>query len=147
MKVILLKDVNKVGKSGTTVEVSDGYARNFLIAKGLALEATAGRLAEVKRKESEDKAKEQKMKEEAEAARHLIQGKVVRVKGSAGENGKLFGSITSAQIAEALNAQYGVTIDKRDVKLAEAVKQAGEFPFEIQLFRGITAKMVLAVEV
>jgi large subunit ribosomal protein L9 len=147
MKVILTKDVNKVGKAGSMVDVADGYARNYLIARGLALEATAGRLAEVKRKETEDSAREKKLREAAEAARQVIQHKAVHVRASAGENGRLFGSITSSQVAEAIKRQYDVEVDKRDIKLSDPIKQAGAFPFTVQLFRGISVEMTLSVEV
>jgi large subunit ribosomal protein L9 len=147
MKIILTKDVNKLGKSGDKIEVSDGYARNFLIARGLALEATSGLIAEIDSRKASEKAKETKLKKEAEETKKLIQGKVISVRVNAGESGKLFGSVTSVQVAEALMASYKLNIDKRDIKLPETVKHAGEFPITIHLYREIDALMTLLVEV
>ncbi|MDR2529389.1 MAG: 50S ribosomal protein L9 [Synergistaceae bacterium] len=147
MQVILKKDVSKVGKVGQLLEVSDGYARNFLFPQGLAEEATAGRIADVKARQQSQKAKEEKERQTSEETRKLLQGKVVRVFASAGENGKLFGSVTAAQVAEALEAQYGVKIDKRSVKLAESVKQSGSYPISIRLYAGVQADVTLSVEI
>ncbi|MCL1876013.1 MAG: 50S ribosomal protein L9 [Synergistaceae bacterium] len=147
MKVVLTKDVSKLGKTGDKIEVADGYARNFLIARGLALEATSGIIAEVDSRKASEKAKETKLKKEAEEIKKQIQDKVINVRVNAGEKGKLFGSVTNAQVAEALNASYKLTIDKHDIKLPEAIKQAGEFPVTIHLYREVDAKMTLLVEV
>jgi len=147
MKVILLKDVNKLGKSGDKIEVADGYARNYLIARGLALEATSGLIAEVDSRKASEKAKETKQKKEAEEIKKQIQGKLVSIRVNAGESGKLFGSVTSAQVADALKTLHKVDIDKRSIKLPEAIKHAGEYPVTIHLYREIDANMTLLVEV
>ena len=147
MKVILIKDVNKVGKSGDKIEVADGYARNYLIARGLALEATSGLVAEVDSRKASEKAKENKLKKEAEEIKKQIHDRSVSIQVNAGETGKLFGSVTNAQVAEALNASYKLNIDKHDIKLPEAVKQAGEFPIVVHLYREVDALMTLIVEV
>lgn len=147
MKVVLIKDVNKIGKAGDSLEVADGYARNFLIARGLAREATSGIIAEVEGRKANEKAKEAKLKAEAEKIKKDIDGKLVKVRAHAGENGKMFGSVTNAQVAEALKESFKFDIDKRDIKLPESVKQAGEFPFSVHLFKGVEAKMTLCVEV
>jgi large subunit ribosomal protein L9 len=147
MKVILIKDVSKLGKSGDKIDVADGYARNYLIAKGLALEATSGLIAEVDSRKASEKAKENKSRKEAEEIKKQIQDKFVSIHVVAGEKGKLFGSVTSTQIAEALKASYKLNIDKRDIKLPEAIKQAGEFPITIHLFFFFFALMTLLVEV
>jgi len=147
MKVILVKDVNKLGKSGDKIEVADGYARNYLIARGLALEATSGLIAEVDSRKASEKAREVKLKKEAEVIKKQIQGKTVSIHVNAGEKGKLFGSVTSAQIAEALKNSFKLDIDKRGIKLPEAVKQAGEYPVAIHLYREVDAQMTLLVEV
>jgi len=146
MKVILVKDVSKLGKSGDKIEVADGYARNYLIARGLAKEATSGLIAEVDSRKASEKAKEDKLKKEAEEIKKQIQSKTVNIHVNAGEKGKLFGSVTSAQVAEALNASYKLNIDKRGVKLPEVIKQAGEFPITIHLYREVDALMTLLVE-
>ena len=146
MQVILKKDVNKIGKAGELLEVSDGYARNFLIPRGLADEATEGRIADLNARQQSRKAKEDKEKQAAEESKKLLQGKVIRVAASAGESGKLFGSVTTAQIAEALSAQYAIKADKRDIKLAEPVKQPGSHPVSIRLHSGVQADMTLVVD-
>ena len=147
MQVILKKDVNKVGKAGQLLEVSDGYARNFLFPRGLAEEATAGRIADLNARQQSQKTREDKAKHSAEEGKKLLQDKVVRVTASAGESGKLFGSVTAAQIVEALEAQYTIKVDKRDIKLAEAVKQPGNHAFSVRLHTGVQADMTLKVEI
>ena len=147
MQVILKKDVNKIGKAGQLLEVSDGYARNFLFPRGLAEEATAGRIADLNARQQSRKAREDKEKQAAEEDKKLLQGKVVRVTASAGESGKLFGSITTTQVAEALEAQYMIKVDKRDVKLAESVKQPGNHAMSVRLYSGVQADMTLTVEI
>ena len=148
MKVILMKDVVKLGRAGELVDVSDGHARNYLIPRGLAVEATAGKLSEWKAEQARKKAKDEKSRAEALELQKKLQGKAVSVEGRAGENGKLFGSITAAQIAEALEAQHGLKgIDKRDIKIDEAVKQAGNYQFSVKLYTGVAADMVLTVTV
>ena len=147
MQVILKKDVNKVGKAGQLLEVSDGYARNFLFPRNLAEEATAGKIADLNARQQSRKVREDKEKQAAEEHRKLLQDKVVRVAASAGESGKLFGSVTTTQIAEALEAQYVIKVDKRDIKLTEPVKQPGSHSISIRLHAGIQAEMTLVVEV
>ena len=148
MKVILKSDVNKLGKAGALIEVSDGYARNFLFPKGLAVEATPAKMAEWKAEQARQKARDEKNRQEALELQKKLQGKAITIEGKAGENGKLFGSITAAQIAEALEAQHGLAgFDKRDVKLDETVKTAGNFKFAVKLYPGIQADMTLTVTV
>ena len=105
MKVILKSDVNKLGKSGALTEVSDGYARNFLLPKGLAIEATPAKLNEWKNEQAKLKAKDEKLRAEALELKKNLQDKIIKVEAKSGENGKLFGSITSAQVAEELIKQ------------------------------------------
>lgn len=146
MKVILKSDVNKLGKTGALLEVSDGYARNFLLPKNLAIEATPGKITEWKAEQARLKAKDEKKHAEALELEKKLQGKAVRISGKAGENGKLFGSITASQIAEALEAQHGLKdFDKRDIKLDETVKQPGQFKFALKLYPGVNAEMTLIV--
>lgn len=148
MKVILKSDVNKLGKAGSLLDVSDGHARNFLIPKGLAVEATPGKLAEWKAEQARMKAKDEKLHQEAIEIQKKLQGRAVTIEGRAGENGKLFGSITPAQIAEALESQHGLKdFDKRDIKLDETVKQPGSFKFSVKLYPGVQADMTLTVTV
>lgn len=146
MKVILKKDVSKIGSKGELLEVSDGYGRNYLIARGLAEEATEGKLRELEEKKKTQKVKEDKKLALAQESKKKLGGKTVVIKVNAGESGKLFGSVTTAQVAEAIAAQYGVAADKKDVKLDEAVKQAGSFPVKVKLYTGVEAEMTLKVE-
>ena len=146
MKVILKQDVAKVSKKGDLVEVSDGYGRNFLVGRGLGEEATPGRLREYQEFQKTQKARDDKRQKSAEEMKKKLGGKLVSVKVSAGEGGKLFGSVTSAQVAEALSAQFGAGIDKKDIKLDESIKQAGSYAFRIKLYPGVEAEMTLKVE-
>lgn len=148
MKVILKSDVNKLGKAGALLEVSDGYARNFLLPKNLAIEATPAKMNEWKNEQARLKAKDAKDHAEALELQKKLQGKAVNITGKAGDNGKLFGSITGAQIAEALESQHGVkNFDKRNVKLEETVKNPGNFKFALKLYPGVQADMTLIVTV
>jgi large subunit ribosomal protein L9 len=144
MKVILLQDVNKVGAKGELVEVSDGYARNFLIKRGLADEGTPGRVREWEEAQKSKRARDARMEREAEEAKKKIGGKRVTVAVNAGGEGKLFGSGTAAQIASALSSQLGVDVDKRGIKL-EPPKQTGSYPFKIKLYQGVEAELTLEV--
>jgi large subunit ribosomal protein L9 len=125
MKVILEKDVKGTGKKGEIVEVSDGYARNFLLPRGLASEATTSNVNAANLKQQ---SLAHKKKLEAQAAKELaatLEGKKVIVKAKTGENGKLFGSITSNEIAVALEAQHGMKLDKKKIVLDGAIKTVG----------------------
>lgn len=146
MKVILKQDVNKIGRKGDLLEVSDGYGRNYLIARGLAEEATAGKLRELEEKKKYQKVKEDKKLSAALEAKKKLGGKTVVMKVNAGEGGRLFGSVTAAQVAEAAAAQYGASVDKKDVRLEDAVRQAGSYPVKIKLHAGLEAEMTLKVE-
>ena len=148
MKVILKSDISKLGKAGSLIDVSDGHARNFLIPKGLAVEATAGKLAEWKAEQARLKAKDDKNRQEALALQAKLQGQAVSIEGRAGDNGKLFGSVTPAQIADALEAQHGLKgIDKRSIKLDDPVKAAGSYKFVLKLYPSVQAEMTLVVTV
>lgn len=146
MKVILKQDVNKIGRKGELLEVADGYGRNFLIARGLAEEATAGKIREAQELEKTQKLKDDKRIKLAEETKKKIGGKVIKIKVNAGDGGKLFGSVTSAQVADAVSSQFGVTVDKKDLKLDESIKQAGDYPFKVRLCTGIEAELTLKVE-
>lgn len=145
MKVILKADVKGLGKKGDIVNASDGYARNFLFPKGVAAEATEGNL----RAQEAFKAKEAKKKaEEAENARELakkISSLSIELSVKTGENGKLFGSITSKDIAEELKKQHGIDIDKKKFVLDEAIKTAGQYSIEVKVYPEITAKLKVTI--
>lgn len=148
MRVILTADVSKLGKAGSLIDVSDGHARNFLIPKGLAVEATSGKIAEWKTQQARLKAKDEKNRQQALELQAKLQGKSVSIEGRAGDNGKLFGSITPAQIAEALETQHGLKdFDKRSIKLEDTVKSAGSYKFSLKLYPNVQADMILVVTV
>ena len=144
MKVILLKDVKGSGKAGDIIEVSDGYARNCLIKKGLAEEATAVKINSLNiKKNAENFHKQEEIKAlRLEASK--LRGKTVNVSIKCGENGKMFGSVSSAHVAAAL-AELGYDIDKKKIKM-DAVKTLGAFPAEIRLMENVTAKITYVVE-
>ena len=146
MKVILKQDVTKLGKKGDLVEVSDGYARNFLFPRDLAEEGTAGKVRNWENQEDTKKAKAEKAEQLAREIGRRLQGKRVSVKASAGDAGKLFGSVTSAQVAEAINAQLGAKVDKKDIKLPEALRAVGVYPVTIRLHAGVETALTVSVE-
>ena len=145
MKVILKQDVNKIGKAGEILEVSDGYGRNYLIARGLAEEGTAGKIRENEEFKKTQKVKDDKKLKLAEEAKKKISGKVVSIKVNAGEGGKLFGSITAKQVAEEIKKQYNIDVDKRKVVLDCDIKEFGTYHAEVKLFTGVSAKIDVQV--
>ncbi|MDR1873715.1 MAG: 50S ribosomal protein L9 [Synergistaceae bacterium] len=147
MQVILKRDVNKIGSAGDLLEVSDGYARNFLLPRGLAEEATTGKIADMKTRQQNRKAKEEKEKLASEEVKKKLQDRLIRVEAIGGENGKLFGSVTAAQIAEAIEAQFGIRIDKKNIRLPDPVRQPGNHALSIRLHAGVQAGMILSVEI
>ena len=146
MKVILKEDVRKLGKKNAVVEVSDGYARNFLFPRGLAVEGTAQNVNILRDKTAAAERRDLKLTAEAEAVKAKIAGKVIKMSVGAGEGGRLFGSVTAAQVAEALEAQYGVKLDKKNVKIDGAVKALGAYPLTLKLYAGVECALTLSVE-
>ncbi len=145
MKVILLEDVKNVGKKQEIVNVSDGYARNFLFPKRLAMEATPGAAKEVERKQAAQRARETERRLAAEKKAGSLRGKVINVVAKCGAQGRLYGSVTGAEIAEALKNQHGVEIDKRKIDLAEPIRTVGETEVVVKLYPEISAKMTVRV--
>lgn len=146
MQIILLKDVKGIGKAGAVAKVSDGYARNMLLPKGLAKEATDGNLKELERQNAENEAKRQADLAEAREIAKKIEAATVTLKTKSGEGGKLFGSITSQDIADALKAQMSIEIDKRKFVLNNPIKHVGQFTVEVKLYPEVTAKCSVHVE-
>lgn len=144
MKVILKQDVKGLGKKGQLVNASDGYARNFLFPKGLAAEANAQAMSELKNKEDAEKYRIKTETEAAKAAAARISGKTIKISAKAGQNGKLFGSVTSKEIAEKVKAEFGIECDKRKI-IVDDIKQFGSFEFEVKLYQGISAKLYVLV--
>ena len=144
MKVILKADVKSLGKKGELVNTSDGYARNFLFPKGLAVEANASAMNDFKNKE---KAKQFHKAEEIKAAnavKEQIDGKTVKLNAKAGANGKLFGSVTSKDVAEKLNKEFSLDIDKRKIAMQD-IKAFGTFQAEVKIYQGISANIFVHV--
>ena len=146
MKVILLCDVSKLGKKGDLVEVAEGYGRNFLLPRKMAEEATREKLQEWRQRQQSKENRARKEEEEARSNRAKLQGKQVALKASAGEKGKLFGSVTAAQVAEQIKGRFGIAVDKKDIRLQGSIKELGSFPFSIRLYPGVEAEMTILVE-
>lgn len=145
MKVILNQDVKGTGKKGDLVNVSDGYARNFLFPRKLAVEANAQAMNEKNAKESAAAFRLAEEKAAAEAKKAKIHGKTLRIVGKAGQSGKLFGSITPKEIVEVLKNQYGLDIDKKKITLKSEIKTFGTFSCDVKLYTGIVAEMNIEV--
>ncbi|PYN85864.1 MAG: 50S ribosomal protein L9 [Candidatus Rokuibacteriota bacterium] len=140
MKVILLDDVTKVGQRGEVRDVSDGYARNFLIPKKLALSATAGNLKNLEHIKKQQDAKADRLKADAEALRAKIEALVYEQRRQASEEGKLFGSVTSQDVADFLGTR-GIPIERRRITLEEPIKALGEHVVSMRLHQDVTAQL------
>lgn len=144
MKVVLLADVKGKGKKGELCQVSDGYARNFLFPRKLAVEADAAAMSELK---SREESREHHKAEEIAAAKQLaekLNGKTVVIKAKAGSAGKLFGSVTSKEIAAEIKKVFGVEIDRKKMQVAD-IKNFGDYTAEIKLYTGISASITVTV--
>jgi len=146
MKVILLKDIKGTGKKDQILEVSDGFGRNYLLPRKLAVEATSEALNSIEKSKAAAKHREDVKKNDAETAARDLKGKTVTVKVRAGENGRLYGSITTQEIADALKAQHGVELDKRKIELDEKVTSVGQTTITLKMYAGVSTKMNLVIE-
>ncbi|MBE6019446.1 MAG: 50S ribosomal protein L9 [Clostridiales bacterium] len=146
MEVILKQDVKGTGKAGDIVKVSDGYARNKLIPGGLAVEATPANKKAIEREKARAAEKYAQEKAAAEDFARRLSDKMVVVKTKVGENGRLFGSITSMDIANAIKEQTGEEVDKRKIVLSKPIKETGVETIEIKLFQDVSAKVVIKIE-
>lgn len=144
MKVILKQDVKGLGKKGELVNTSDGYARNFLFPRKLAAEANAQEMSELKNKQQAEKYRIDTETAAAKAAAAKISGKTIKITAKAGANGKLFGSVTSKEIAEKVKQEFGIEADKRKI-IVDDIKQFGTYEFEVKLYTGISAKLFVMV--
>ena len=143
MKVILLQDVKKMGKKGDVIEASDGYARNYLFPRKLAEEATANALHELHVLNAKKENERKKKLAELEAAQKLaaeLKGKEVTINAKAGDNGRLFGAITNKDVAEAINSEFNLSIDKKKV-VVNTIKVAGTYEVEVKLYPEVSTKM------
>ncbi len=144
MDVILNADVKGLGKKGELVKTSDGYARNFLFPRNLAVEANAQAMTELKNREQSKQHKIDVATQQAKEAAEKLEGKTIKLTAKAGKNGKLFGSVTSKEIAEKIKAQFSIDIDKRKVSV-EDIKNFGTYTAEVKLYTGISAKVFVQV--
>ena len=145
MKVVLLKDVKNIGKRDEILNVSDGYARNFLFPQKLAVEAKPGTLKEIEKKRAAQDARDAEALAEARAKADALKGKVVELKIKCGSQGRLYGSVTAAEVAEALEKQYGYAADKRKIDLGDPIREVGDREITIRMHPGVTATMTLRV--
>lgn len=145
MKVILNADVKALGKKGELVTVSDGYARNFLFPKQLAKEANAQAMNELKNAENAKNFKIETQKADANKAKAALEGKVIKMTTKAGQNGKLFGSVTAKEISSEIKRQKGIDVDKRKITIDNEIKTFGTYNAEVKLYSGITATIKIQV--
>ena len=146
MQVILLKDVKGLGKAGEVAKASDGYARNKLIPQGLVMEATPQNLKVLERKKAEIEAQRAMDKAVAEDIKKKIEAITVNIKTKAGDNGKLFGAITAKDIADVLEKDYKIVLDKKKIDMSAPIKQTGLTTVDLKLFQGIAAKCKVNVD-
>ena len=145
MKVILKADIKGVGKKDQIINASDGYARNFLFPKNLAVEANVENMGKLKAKQDSNAFKKSQEKEEAMNIAEKLSKIILKIKVKAGENGKIFGGVSTKEIAENLEKQYQIKVDKKKIVLDEAIKNLGMFDVEIKLFEGVVGKVKVNV--
>ena len=146
MKVILKQDIKGKGKRGQMIEVSDGYARNYMLPRKLAVEATADNVNTMRMTDKANQERRQKEREEAFAFSNRMKDMVVVVRAKGGGAGRLFGSITTQEIADAIKTQEGIDIDKRKIVLDGQIKTTGDYKVKVKLGYEITAELKLRVE-
>lgn len=145
MKVILKADIKGVGKKGEVINASDGYVRNFLFPKELAVEANNENMLELKAKQNAVKYQKDQEKEKAIQTAEKLSNIILKIKVQSGENGKIFGGVSSKDIAQELEKQYNITIDKKKIDLKETIKTLGMKTIEIKLFEGVIGKVKIDV--
>lgn len=145
MKVVLKQDVRNLGKKGELVETSDGYARNFLFPRNLAAEADNKAMNELKNAESSKQFKIDTQIKQATASKNKLEGQVFKMTAKAGSNGRLFGSVTSKEIAQEIKKQYAISVDKRKVTLDTDIKAFGTYNATVKLYNGIVANIKVQV--
>ena len=145
MKVILIENIKGVGKKDEIINASDGYARNYLFPKKLAVEATKENLGKLESKNEANKFKKQNEKNDAIEVANKLKELVLTIKVKAGENGKIFGGVTSKEISENLKEQYKIEIDKKKIEVKETIKNIGRFTINIKLYEGVNAKLTVNI--
>ncbi len=146
MKVILLQDIKNVGRKDEIINANDGYARNFLFPKNLAIEATKDNLLKLQAKKDSQKHKKNLEIEEFKKQADKIKGITLEIKVKAGSNGKIFGGVTSKEISEELKKQYKMEIDKKKINLKETIKNIGRFSVDIKFGEGISSKLTIEIK-
>jgi large subunit ribosomal protein L9 len=144
MKVILKEDIKKIGKMGQIVDVADGFARNYLVPKGLAIEANTKNIRSIEHEKKMVHEKARKLKDSAQDLSSKISAMTITIKAKAGEEGKLFGSVTTMDIAEALHNE-GIEIDKKKISLEEPIKRLGSYPVNIKLHPDVSLQLNIQV--
>ncbi|MFD3155375.1 50S ribosomal protein L9 [Haloimpatiens sp. FM7330] len=144
MKVILLKDVKGLGKKGEVANASDGYARNYLFPRNLAQEATQGNIKQLNQKKAAERKKKLQETEKAQKLASELKGKEVKIFTKCGDNGRLFGAITSKDISSALKKQYKIDVDKKKV-VTDTIKQLGTYDVEVKIYPEISTKIKVAI--
>ena len=147
MKVILLEDVRGKGKAGDIVKVSDGYARNMLFPKELAKEATPGNIKALETKKANDAARMAEQKKEAEALKEILEKETIALRSKGGDGGRLFGSVTNADVSEAIQAQLQIEIDKKKISIPSPIKMEGRHAVDIKLFTDVNARITVEVTI
>ena len=145
MKVILLEDIKGVGKKDEIINASDGYARNFLLPKKLAVEANSANMSKLKAKQDSNQYRKNVEKEEAQKTAEKFKGILLKIPVKTGENGKVFGSITAKEIADNLKEQYKIEIDKKKIDLKEPIKVLGSFSVNIKLYEGVVGTLKVQI--
>jgi large subunit ribosomal protein L9 len=145
MKVILQQDVRGQGKKGQMIEVAEGYARNYLLPRKLAMPATADAVNTMKLREKAKKAEDARLKAEAEAIVEKLKNSPVKVTARAGANGKLFGAVTSKEVSDALQAQYGIELAKQKIVMDEPIKAYGNYELKVKLGYEVSGKIYVMV--
>lgn len=146
MKVVLRQDVKGLGAAGAVLEVADGYGRNYLLPRGLALQATKGNVAQAAGKQAAAARRDAKDIAGAKELAQRLESAPVEVKAKAGERGKLFGAVTNTQIAEAVKSAFGIEVDRHKIELDEPIKAAGDHPCTIRLAQGVSARVTVRVQ-
>ena len=145
MKVVLLQDEKGSGKKGELVDTSDGYARNYLFPRGLAAEADSKAMNEFKNAESSKQFKIDTQVKQANAAKEKLEGQILEMTAKAGSNGRLFGSVTSKEVAREIQTRFSIPVDKRKVTLDSDIKSFGTYNATVKLYNGITASIKVKV--
>jgi large subunit ribosomal protein L9 len=146
MKIILTKDVKNLGRQGEIKEVSDGYARNFLIPRGMATEATTTKLKESQEKELREQKKKTRESEEAQALKEKLDGQSVSITVKTGGSDRLFGAVTGKEIADVINQRFRVNIDKKKIEMTDPIKHLGEYQVKLKIYPSIQAQVNIIVK-